>query len=35
LYIPKKKVTKQKIRPTAPGLRAWFPTALLSGPERA
>ena len=26
---------KRSKRPTAPGLRAWSPTALLSGPERA
>ena len=26
---------RQKAKTTAPGLRAWSPTALLSGPERA
>ena len=26
---------RQKVKTTAPGLRAWSPTALLSGPERA
>jgi hypothetical protein len=33
--LKKMKKESKRSKTTAPGLRAWSPTALLSGPERA